>query len=313
MPKKLTAEEFIKKAILIHGDKYKYNPEDFKGTKNKIFIFCNEHQQYFEQMASDHIHHKNGCPLCGKTKMIGGKTMSLIEFLQKANDIHENKYDYSKVKFKDTKSKILIICKKHKTTFEKTVSDHIYHKSGCQICGQEKEIESKTFTQKEFEESAIKVHGENRYDYTNSNYVKMRIKIDIKCLKCNFIFKQRPAHHIHQKAGCPICKESHGEREIFKILTNKKIQFEKQKKFSNCKYKQLLPFDFYLPTHNMCIEFNGEQHYKSFDYMGGKEDFKLRKIRDKIKKDFCKNNNIQLLIIKYNEDIQHKINETLTK
>ena len=63
----------------------------------------------------------------------------------------------------------------------------------------------------------------------------------------------------------------------------------------------------------MCIEFNGEQHYKAFNYMGGDNDFLLRQIRDMIKKDYCESNNIQLLIIKYNENIRHKIEKILTK
>ena len=60
--------------------------------------------------------------------------------------------------------------------------------------------------------------------------------------------------------------------------------------------------------YNTCIEFNGKQHYESVPYWGGEEGLKLRLKLDKIKKDFCSKHKINLLIIKYNDDIEDKLN-----
>ena len=64
-----------------------------------------------------------------------------------------------------------------------------------------------------------------------------------------------------------------------------------------CKYKGRLKFDFYLPDYNICIEFDGEQHFKPVEYWGGEEEFKKRQIKDKIKTSFCTNNDIKLIRI----------------
>jgi hypothetical protein len=72
---------------------------------------------------------------------------------------------------------------------------------------------------------------------------------------------------------------------------------------SKTKTKYKLAFDFYLPEQNICIEYNGIQHYEPIKYFGGIEEFDKRIERDKIKIEYCKKNNIRLIVIKYNEDI----------
>jgi hypothetical protein len=85
-------------------------------------------------------------------------------------------------------------------------------------------------------------------------------------------------------------------------LIENNIKFKPQKSFPDCKYKYPLRFDFYLPEYNSCVEFNGLQHYEPIDFFGGDDGFKLSQIRDKIKKEYCDNNNIPLIIIRYDED-----------
>ena len=72
-----------------------------------------------------------------------------------------------------------------------------------------------------------------------------------------------------------------------------------QYKFDDCKFKYVLPFDFYLPQYNCCIEFDGEQHYKIIKHFGGFDKFVDTKIRDTIKNEYCKNNDIKLIRISY--------------
>lgn len=68
---------------------------------------------------------------------------------------------------------------------------------------------------------------------------------------------------------------------------------------------------FYLPYFNTCIEYNGIQHYEPNDFFGGEESFKKQLIRDKIKKKYCENNNIKLIIIRYDENINEKLTQYL--
>ena len=92
----------------------------------------------------------------------------------------------------------------------------------------------------------------------------------------------------HKKGhGCPVCKSSKGELRVSKYLNSQGILFESEKKFPECKHKLPLPFDFYLPRHNLLIEYQGEQHYVFRN--SGIFSNKLCEIQrnDKIKKDFC--------------------------
>lgn len=97
---------------------------------------------------------------------------------------------------------------------------------------------------------------------------------------------------------CSKCK-SKGEKSISRYLENNKIFFVAEYRFDKCKDKYALPFDFYLPDLNVCIEFHGIQHYEPVSYFGGKETFARQNKHDDIKSNYCKDNNIKLIIIPY--------------
>jgi len=93
--------------------------------------------------------------------------------------------------------------------------------------------------------------------------------------------------------------ESMGESKIKQILERKSIIYEKEKVFKECKNIISLRFDFYIPSKNLCIEFDGIQHFKSFKNWGGDKTLKSTILNDSIKNNFCKENNIELLRIPY--------------
>ena len=140
------------------------------------------------------------------------------------------------------------------------------------------------------------------YDYSLSNYINMNTKIKIIC-PIHDVFYKRPKDHIFNEQGCPYCNQSKGERKIYKYLKENDIIFEIQKRFDNCKNIRCLPFDFYLPDLNTCIEFDGELHFKSYEHFGGEEKLLKTQKNDNIKTEYCKNNDIKLLRIKYDENI----------
>lgn len=103
---------------------------------------------------------------------------------------------------------------------------------------------------------------------------------------------------------CPRCSESKMEIEIGLILDNMNVLYTTQKTFKSCSYEKLLRFDFYLNDFNICIEAQGIQHYKPIDFAGkgidwAEKQFIGSQIKDNIKRDFCKDNFINLLEIKY--------------
>ncbi|HFD2033426.1 TPA: hypothetical protein ACF2DD_002003 [Clostridium perfringens] len=115
--------------------------------------------------------------------------------------------------------------------------------------------------------------------------------------------------------NCPICNISKGEKAIRLYLENSNIDFVQEYRFEGCKYKYTLPFDFYIEEYNLCIEFDGEQHYKALKHFGGDKKLKITQKRDKVKNKYCKDNNINLLRIPYYEldEIENILDEELDR
>jgi DNA-directed RNA polymerase subunit RPC12/RpoP len=123
-----------------------------------------------------------------------------------------------------------------------------------------------------------------------------------KCLKCGHEWRTPIARRTSMGTGCPKCKESSGEKRISNWLSDNNIFFIRQFVFSDCRNINVLPFDFYIPNINMCIEYNGIQHYSvSRGFFGGEDELEKRQNLDAIKKQYCKANRIRFLEIPYTE------------
>ena len=126
--RKLNTREFIKKAIAIHGDKYRYDDVEYVRNDKKVIIICPIHGN-FEQTPHAHTSKRvAGCPACGGTQK--GNTKAFIEAAKK---IHGNKYNYDKVEYKNNKTKVIIICKKH-GEFKQSPKTHVHMATGCSRC-----------------------------------------------------------------------------------------------------------------------------------------------------------------------------------
>lgn len=166
----------------------------------------------------------------------------------------------------------------------------------CQRCYLDNKIIGKESVIKKFKD----IHGD-RYTYDFNDFKNLHSIINITCPK-GHVFTQKVSNHLQGKA-CPICRESIGERTIANYLTNKDIDFIRQKKFKDCIYTTHLPFDFYLPNYNICIEYDGIQHFQPTKIFGGETEFNKTKIKDAIKTKYCIFNKIKLIRISYRDNI----------
>lgn len=141
-------------------------------------------------------------------------------------------------------------------------------------------------------------------------YKNIRSKIKLLCNKHNSEWVLQCTNFISQNNGCPVCRKSKGEILIENYLKKEWITFIPQKKFIKCKNKRPLPFDYYLPCYNLCIEYDGIQHFEKANWWGEKT-WKETMRNDKIKNKYCKNNNINLLRISYKENIIDKLKYSL--
>ena len=296
-----STKEFIEMSKLIHGDKYDYSLVDYKNNKTKVEIICKIHGIFY-QTSKNHLINKQGCAKCAGVKLI-----TTQEFIERSKLKHGDKYDYSLVNYKNSKSKVKIICKKH-GLFEQIASNHITGQN-CPICAAYIIIEkNKKFDKDIFLERAIKIHGV-KYDYSLVVINSIYEKICIIC-KRHGEFLQLPHNHLKGQ-GCPNCKKSKNVEKICRFLENKNIEYLTEQTIEGCKSpkNKLMPFDIFIPKMKLYIEYDGEQHFRPVKLWGGEIGFKNQIIRDKIKTDFCLTNNINLLRISYKDNI----NEVLEK
>lgn len=280
-------EEFIRKADKIHNNKFSYNylKEDYVDNKTKVRIICSKHG-YFWQTPNSHLSGK-GCEKCIR------REFNLNTFISESNKIHNNKYDYSLVNFNSIKDYITIICPIH-GEFKQNAYNHLLG-SNCRKCS-----DCEKYDQESIIEKFIDTHRD-RYDYSLVEFKSIREKVKIICKK-HGIFEQDPFRHYYAGNGCPICNLSLGEIKIMNYLKDNKIKYNHQHKFDNLKgIKNFLLFDFYLPEYNLCIEFDGKQHYEPIDFFGGEKGLLILQKNDDLKNKYCKENNINLLRIKYDE------------
>jgi very-short-patch-repair endonuclease len=302
MNKAWNNEKFINESKKIHGNVYCYSKCVYEKMNNKVILICSKHGE-FSTWPRGHLKQKVGCPYCSlKPKLNTSLVLDLFQSLKTG-------YDYSKFIYKDSKTKSIIICPIH-GEFNQSYIHHYKLKQKCPKCVKIKNGDKLRLSIITFIKRSKKVHGD-LYNYEKTDYFRYNKKLNIICKK-HGAFSQTPNSHLRGE-GCPNCKKSKGENIIKEYLLKNNIKFFPQYKFTHCKNKRLLAFDFYLPNYNLCIEYDGKQHFNPIRFFGGLESFNYMKNNDLIKNKYCIKENIKLLRIKYNEykHINKILNENL--
>ena len=289
---------FIKKSRELYGENtFDYSfVKTVSGANIKVTLVCKNCNLKYEQFINNHLQGTFGCNLCWKLS----KRLSCDEFIHKSKEIHGDTFDYTQVEYINSITKVKIKCNTCKTIFEQTPGGHLYHEHKCLTCTHNNQRKTNT----EFIKEAIEIHG-NKYDYNLVKYINAYTHVKIYCNICKNIFEQKPRNHTHLSNGCPYCNFSKGESKC-KIVLDNNINVKNiipQYKFKDCKNIKCLPFDFKVILTNkqfFLIEFQGRQHYEENSYFKSNT-LEEQQMRDVIKYNYCKNNNIPLLIIKYTE------------
>lgn len=269
----IDTDSFIIEARVIHGDKYDYSRVNYINSQTKVEIICPKHG-VFLQKPNKHVHMKHGCPYCSGVR-------SAQQFIDKAKVIHDNKYDYSKVCYINSTTKVTIICPKHGEFIQ---SPHGHLKGyGCAKCSKNYRIGSKSFIDR-----ACDVHG-NRYDYSKVEYETNKKKVEIIC-KTHGVFEQLPSNHLYNKNGCPYCIDqcSIGQSEIISFLENNGFTVS----INDRKIIAPNELDIYINSHELAIEYNG-MYFHSFNRLENNKERNYHK--NKCIK--CKDNGIKLVQI----------------
>lgn len=285
------SEDFIRRGKEIHGDKYDYSKVEYKGNKTKVCIICKTCGKEFWISPVNHCskHNQIGCPYCH-----GGKFKE--EFIQKAREVHGNKYDYSKVEYVDARTPVIIGCPIH-GDFKQTPESHV-HGKGCHRCMGKGAFKH---TKEDFIQKAREVHGD-KYDYSKVEYVNAHTKVCIICPE-HGEFWQTPTGHL-VGGGCKECTTFKSEKIVGDFLKNKAIKIIRWKTFE---WLGRMNIDIFLPDYNIGIEYQGEEHFKPVKHFGGDERFKKRIEADKKKLDLCNKNGVRLLYVSFYKDPTYEV------
>jgi hypothetical protein len=196
---------FIKRAKVLHNNKYDYSKVEYKASKQKVCIICKEHGEFF-QTPDSHLNGQ-GCSKCSKVYRYNTN-----EWIEKSKKIHNNRYDYSKVEYINNSSKICIICTEH-VEFWQTPANHIKGKNCPKCTGH---FLDKDFFLKKAKDVHKDQNGNPLYDYSLVNYKDSSTHVTIICRKKDSIsgrehgeFSKTPNKHLGGQ-GCPLCGNESG-------------------------------------------------------------------------------------------------------
>lgn len=282
-PTKIEKDSLIDKFKIIHNNKYSYIIDtNLVGGTSKIKLIDN--------ITGDISLYRVDRHLLGMSP----NKVTLNSFKSKSSILHNNKYDYSLINgIKGNKDIVSIICPDH-GIFKQSINNHMNSGDKCPECAG-----FRRWTTDKLISKFNKVHF-SKYDYSQTEYKGSSEKVKINC-RDHGMFKQSIYHHLSGQ-GCKSCSSiSIGEEYIKLYLEKAEIKYIPQHGFDTCRYINKLNFDFYLPYQNVCIEFDGIQHFKPIKDFGGEKGFIDGQKRDECKNKWCMTNNVKLIRIKYDQ------------
>ena len=273
----------------------------YVNAKTAIEHYCVKHNVYWN-ITPNNVLNGYGCPECKKEKIQSVCVKSHEQYIDEVKIINQNINVVEK--YINAKTPIKHYCKIH-NIFWDAAPDNILQGGGWIECGKEKSCNGRRKSHEKYVEEVASINMDIE---VVGEYINAHTPILHRCKIDGHEWMALPMNII-KGVGCPQCNQSHGEKQIYQWLDNHHIKYIPQKIFDDCRNKKPLPFDFYIPTYNICIEYDGEQHFRIVDYFGGEDGFKQRKNNDEIKNQYCKNNNIHLLRIPYFKNIEEELEQ----
>jgi len=270
------------------GDEYEVL--DKSNDKTKIKIKHNICGNVYEPRISSFINDGRRCSVCSKPH-----TRNTIDSLiKRCKDINVD--DYSIIdtsEYVNNKSKITV---KHNIcgyVFNPRIDNFFNKKSGCPKCASNIRL-----TIEEIKDKFYEIHPTG-YKLELEEQPKNGRSLIKVIHDCGNSWFATLSNLLYNKTGCPFCKMSKGEKLIKKYLDDNKILYRSEFRFTDLKNSRPLPFDFYLPDYNMCIEYDGIQHFIPIEYFGGEKSLIYNQMIDKKKSDYCSEKGIKLVRLTY--------------
>ena len=242
-----------------------------------------------------------GCKLCGPRKLWdsrGRKTTD--DFIKEMNVIDPNIEIIGN--YNGSHKLVKCRCKIDGREWESYACNLLNRSAGCPECALKRVREIESLSIQEVQD---RIHLLYEHIDVVGEYVNRNTPIECKCNAHDITFMANPRTLLYNKGtGCPKCRQSLGEKKMQDILLHMGYCITPQYTFPDCKHINLLRFDGYDADHNIAFEYQGQQHYYAVDFSGKNDgsadkEFELNTIRDNIKREYCRKNNIKLVEIPY--------------
>ena len=272
-----------------------------KNNETHIVYICNKHYDKGLQTVSwTHLKDIKGCKYCY------GRSKSKAEFIKSINNFNNN---VEIINYDGTQNPIECRCKTCGYEWA-TSSGSLRCGCGCPMCA----LNNKKDTRKSHEDFVSDLFKANPNIEVIGQYITCKDFIKVKCKICGCIWESYASNLLNNSAGCPTCRSSSTEYKMVQFLISKGFTVVSQKRYKDCRNKQPLPFDAFLPDYNILIEYDGEYHYMPIKYGTSplctpEETLQKRIKNDEIKTAYCKKNNINLIRIPFWE--RHKMESFL--
>lgn len=275
------------------------------GSRSILSIKCNLDNCIWNPSYTQFVRGRSNCPRCS-----GSEVLSDAMVIERLDEVtkHTN-ISYEILSINGSKTSLKATCDIHNYTWNSNYRKLYLSKSGCPLCGGNVKLSDSVVFDRINELSKSK-------GYTIINIVYNGYYSNIK-LNCNKHGSWMTSYDnfYTSKTNCPRCSQEENEskpvKDITRILIENNVDFIKEHTFDECRNQRKLPFDFYLPKYNQIIEYDGIHHFKSIKFWGGDDGLIQTQTNDEIKNNFCANNNINLLRIKYDENHIEKIKNLL--
>lgn len=262
---------------------------------------CEIHDEIWKSRPSDLLKGKVGCKKCISIKKHNSKIKPIDMLKQEIKLVNPN-IEFVGEYF-GTHIMTDFRCLIHNKNFKSVPCNILNQTATCPICAK-RNMQIKEGLNMDDLNNAIK-KNKLQMEIIDTEYINRSTPIECRCLIHNIPYKTSPRNFLYKNSsGCPKCFQSAGENKLGILLKDMGFNVEPQYSFEDCKYINKLRFDYYDENKKIAFEYQGEQHYHPVNFGGisldkAKEDFEINKKRDKIKKDYCKKNNIKLICVPY--------------
>lgn len=282
--------------------------DKYINSKTPVKHYCTIHNVFLDITPGSALQ-GSGCTFCCKERISNALKKSEYEYILEL----AAKNPTVKLRGKYLGSDILTehYCEIHQIAFKITPA-HALRGYGCSKCHIERCSQCQPKSEAQYVEELAQIHP---HIILIDKYINSITPTLHECLIHQFKWKPTPNNLLSGK-GCPKCRESQGEKQITLWLRRNSIENIFQKRFTDCRNVYTLPFDFYIPELNICIEYQGEQHYRPVNFGGITDEeaynnFLITQHHDEIKRDYCTKNNIHLICIPYWEDVDTYLSKNL--